>query len=187
MKNFKLFAAAILALTFTSLQAQPPKGSNWQEKVRSEKVAFITSELELTSDEAQVFWPVYNQIAADKTAAQKASRDAYNALKKAIEEGTASDKEINDLLNAYLASKDLCQKVCQDNADRYRKVLPDKKVAKLYIAEEKFRRQHIRSMKGGKPGAGRPGGQNGAGRAGGNGGFGPRNGNPGGGSGAGRW
>ncbi|MCI6428352.1 MAG: hypothetical protein MR809_05660, partial [Rikenellaceae bacterium] len=30
-------------------------------------------------------------------------------------------------------------------SDGYRKVLPAKKVAKLYVAEENFRRQHIRN------------------------------------------
>ena len=35
--------------------------------------------------------------------------------------------------------------------DKYRKVLPGKKVAKLYVAEEKFRRQHIRNLGGHKP------------------------------------
>ncbi len=31
------------------------------EKIQSLKIAFITQKLQLTPDEAQKFWPVYNQ------------------------------------------------------------------------------------------------------------------------------
>ena len=65
----------------------------------------------------------------------------------ALAEGSASEKEISRLLDEYLAAK---------------------KVAKLYVAEEKFRRQHIRNFKGGHKGPGGAGqpaqGGNGSGR-----------------------
>ena len=39
------------------------------------------------------------------------------------------------------------RKIDDDAADKYKKVLPTTKVAKLYIGEEKFRRQHIRKLR----------------------------------------
>ena len=158
MKNFAIMAVLAL-LSFSNIQAQPKKGG-WQEKMMSEKIAFITMELQLTPEEAQVFWPVYNQINQKNKEAQKAMNKAYRAMVKALEEGTVSDKELNALLDDYLAAK-------QADADQYRKVLPAKKVAKLYVAEENFRRQHIRNFKGGHKGpggAGCPAQGNGSGR-----------------------
>lgn len=35
------------------------------EKIQALKIAFITQKLELTSDEAQRFWPVYNRYETD--------------------------------------------------------------------------------------------------------------------------
>lgn len=35
------------------------------EKVQALKIAFITQKLELTTDEAQKFWPVYNRYETD--------------------------------------------------------------------------------------------------------------------------
>ena len=35
------------------------------EKIQALKIAFITQKLELTSEEAQRFWPVYNRYEAD--------------------------------------------------------------------------------------------------------------------------
>ena len=70
MKNFTLIAVLAL-LSFSNIQAQPQKGG-WHDRMMSEKIAFITMELQLTPEEAQVFWPVYNQIAQEKKASQKA-------------------------------------------------------------------------------------------------------------------
>ena len=35
---------------------------DWKERIMSEKIAFLTVEVGLTPEEAQVFWPVYNQV-----------------------------------------------------------------------------------------------------------------------------
>lgn len=156
MKHFRFYAAALAAfalLSLSNIQAQPKKCS-WHDKMMSEKIAFITTELELTPEEAQVFWPVYNQIAKEKFEKQKQVKTAYASLKNALAEGTASDKEISKLLDEYIAAKQACNQNGKADADKFRKVLPAKKVAKLYVAEENFRRQHIRNFKGGHHGQG---------------------------------
>jgi len=145
--------AVIALLSITNIQAQSKK-SEWQEKVMSEKIAFITTELELTPEEAQVFWPVYNQVTKENNESHKAMMAAYRAMTKAIEEGTASDKEIGQLLDEYLAAKQKNNNAGNDDVEKYRKVLPAKKVARLYIAEENFRRHHIRNFKSGHKGLG---------------------------------
>ena len=166
MKNFAIMAVLAL-LSFSNIQAQQKQKCNWQEKMMSEKIAFITMELQLTPEEAQVFWPVYNQINQKNKEAQKAMNKAYRAMVKAMEEGSVSDKELNALLDDYLAAKQAHKEAGKGDADQYRKVLPAKKVAKLYVAEENFRRQHIRNFKGGHKGpggAGCPAQGNGSGR-----------------------
>ena len=49
-------------------------GNGWRERVRAEKVAFLTEQVDLTESEAQVFWPIYNQI-------QKEQREASEAVR----------------------------------------------------------------------------------------------------------
>jgi hypothetical protein len=54
----------IFALSLGSLSIVNAQNDNRQpktEKVQALKIAFITQKLELTSDEAQRFWPVYNR------------------------------------------------------------------------------------------------------------------------------
>ena len=167
MKTSRFFAAiaVIITIAASSANAQPKDKGNWRERVMSEKIAFITAELELTPEEAQVFWPVYNQLNAETQKLQQASADAYRALVQALKEGTASDKEIDKLLDEYLAAKQALKESGKGDVNKYRKVLSSKKVAKLYVAEENFRRNHIRDMKShqgpkgqghGRPGPGRP-------------------------------
>lgn len=153
MKSLKIFAAALAAfalLSITNVDAQSKK-EGWQDKMKSEKIGFITVELNLTQEEAQVFWPVYNEIANKKAELQKQVRESYKALLKALHEEDATDQEINKLLDNYLAAKQAVQEACKGDVAKYRKVLTAKKVAKLYVAEEKFRRQHIRNLGGQKP------------------------------------
>lgn len=69
MKKIAFIAAeAIITLGTLSLSAQDKKENNygWKEKVMSEKIGFITGRLQLTPEEAQAFWPVYNKINKQK-------------------------------------------------------------------------------------------------------------------------
>ncbi|MBZ5858087.1 hypothetical protein [Flavihumibacter profundi] len=55
----------ILGMIFffsTSVVAQPPRDG---ERLEALKIAYLTKKLNLTTEEAQRFWPVYNQYMAD--------------------------------------------------------------------------------------------------------------------------
>jgi len=54
-----LLIITLAAMPFIALLAQQ------QEKLETLKIAFITRQLNLTPDEAQKFWPVYNQYVAE--------------------------------------------------------------------------------------------------------------------------
>ena len=162
MKISRLFAAAILfaLLSIQNIQAQPKSQPDWHAKMMSEKIAYITSALELTPQEAQVFWPVYNQVAKEKHEAQVQIIKAYHALSKALKEDNASEKEIDKLLDNYLTAKQASKDADKGEVEKFRKVLSGEKVARLYIAEEGFRRHYIHHMKGNNKEYGRPADRN---------------------------
>lgn len=123
-------------------------GEEWREKVRAEQVAFITAELDLTEAEAQAFWPVYNDV-------QKQRREAFQACakaNKALQEGV-DGADVAKLLDQYVDCKKAAEKVEADALPRYKQVLPIEKVAKLLLAEEKFRHQQIGKLGGNRPGS----------------------------------
>ncbi|NBC24749.1 MAG: hypothetical protein GVX78_03945, partial [Bacteroidetes bacterium] len=57
MKN-QLVIPFIICCFGALLSAQD---DNWKEKIESQKVAFITNELNFTPKEAREFWPLYNE------------------------------------------------------------------------------------------------------------------------------
>ena len=135
----------LLAAATLNVSAQPKDGGKgWRERVMSEKIAFLTTAIGLTPGEAQAFWPVYNQMWEERGKAQFNVMKAYKALEAAVDGNKT--KEIPRLLDSYLdalSEKDRIEDSCDE---RYRKVLPTEKVAKLYVADEKFRRQQIHKL-----------------------------------------
>lgn len=149
-------AVLLLAGMSITAAAQGPRNNpeDWKQKMQSEKIAFITTEVGLTPEEAQNFWPVYNEMDKVKDEAMKEVFKAYRAMETAIKEGK-SEKEINALLDKYLAAQKQQRDLDEKTVEKYRKVLSGDKVAKVFIAEEGFRRHHIRNLHG-KPGGPQP-------------------------------
>lgn len=155
-KIISILGALVLVSVVAFAQPQHKKGNHkdgdqWREKVRAEQVAFLTNELNLTEAEAQSFWPVYNDVQNQRREAFKASGEAFKALQDGME-----GNDVSKLLDKYLDAKKAGEKIDADAVARYKKVLPVEKVAKLMLAEEKFRHQQIGKL--GQGGGNRPGG-----------------------------
>ncbi len=145
----RLFIITVLAACLgMTADAHKRCDNDWKEKIMSEKIAFLTLEMNITPEEAQVFWPVYNQVEQQKDAALEQVIKSYKALCAAVEQNAKTEQ----LLEAYLAAQQNLRNVDNEAPEKYKAVLSAEKVAKLYIAEEKFRRQHIRKLHGGNKG-----------------------------------
>ena len=140
-----LLILTVLISALPGLGAQDKGKKDWHDKWKAEKIAYLTDALDLTSAEAEKFWPVYNKCEREKRNSFKVSMDAYKALDEAIKAGKG-DKEINTLLDKYIESRNCGKDIDSKYVLEYRKILPGKKVAKLYIAEESFRRQQIHKL-----------------------------------------
>ena len=152
MKRSRLYAlVTVLVLSMAAGAAMSAENicqEDWKKKMMSEKIAFLSVEIDITPEEAQTFWPIYNQVNQERDEAMFKVFKAYKELDKAVSEGKGA-KEISDLLEAYLDAQKAQRELEGRVAERYGKALPMEKVARLYIAEEKFRRNHIRKLHGG--------------------------------------
>ena len=138
-----VFAAGAFAQAPQSPQGPRRGGDNgWRERVRSEKVAFLTQEIDLTESEAQVFWPIYNEIQKAQRENFEAVQKAYMAMEKGVQE-KKTGKEMEKLVHAYIDAKDKSDGIETKYLNKLLKALPAEKVARYYIAEEKFRHQQI--------------------------------------------
>lgn len=139
-----LLILAVMILAVPTMEAQDRK-KDWNDRWKAEKIAYITDAMGLTSAEAEKFWPIYNKCESEKRNSFKIVIDAYKALEEALQAGK-SDDEINDLLNKYIEVQNFGKDIDSKYVLEYRKILSGKKVAKLYIAEESFRRQQIHRL-----------------------------------------
>jgi hypothetical protein len=144
----RITAAILLMLTASAaLFAQPQEK---QEKIEAMKVAFITTKLDLTPQEAQVFWPVYNEYENKMEDIRKKRRKDLESAKETLD--AMSDKEIEALVDNEMAMRQKELDIQKEYNTRFKAVLPVRKVAKLYAAEEQFKRELLKMMKEGKQG-----------------------------------
>lgn len=147
MKRTLLFSLIIgfLSLNCHAECSHQKKDGDWKQRMMSEKIAFLTTEIGLTPEEGQAFWPVYNQISQEKDAAMHDTFKKYKKLEEAIEAGK-SEKELKVLLDDYLKALDKSRSIEAGIDEKLSKVLSVEKLAKLYIAEEHFRRHQIHRL-----------------------------------------
>ena len=74
-----LFLLVFCALTFagTTAIAQDKSAQERRERVESAKIAFLTDKMSLTTEQAQKFWPLYNEYEAKRRALLKSYRSGY--------------------------------------------------------------------------------------------------------------
>lgn len=141
MKTFKKITIILLLLGFTAY-AQSPK-----EKIKALKVAFITSELSLTSTESEKFWPVYNAY-DEKQFDLKMNK--MRSLKQKLDLAyleSLSDKEASSILNQLDdIEDDLYQNKKKLVAD-LRSVISPVKIIKLKKAEDDFNRKLLKQYR----------------------------------------
>lgn len=134
-----LITISVLLLAQQQVLAQRGEGHDKErwERYRSEKVAFLTTNLELSPEEAQQFWPVYNQMEKEKVAMHEKKRELEQKVRDAAE--TISDKEIVSLTREFASIEEKEGALTKKYNEEFLKILPPKKVLKLYKVEGEFR------------------------------------------------
>ena len=116
-----------------------------KENIESMKIAFITKKLDLTPEEAQQFWPVYNQYNDKTKELRKKRRQESREARQNVDE--LSDKEIEQMVNNNMIYRQKELDLQKEYHEKFKAVLPIKKVAKLYAAEEQFKVVLINKLK----------------------------------------
>tara|TARA_B110000467_G_C18096191_1_gene354627 strand:+ start:223 stop:693 length:471 start_codon:yes stop_codon:yes gene_type:complete len=138
MKKITL-AILILGTSLGSIAQEKGKEVKRENK-KAEKIAFISTKLELTVAEAEKFWPVYNESEAEFKLLKKEHRAAMGEKKKISE---MSDTEVERLLDTGLEIQQKELEIRKKYLVKFKEVLPIKKVAKLTRIEHEFRKRNF--------------------------------------------
>jgi hypothetical protein len=107
------------------------------ELIKTKKIAFMTEAIGLTSQEAEKFWPVYNELEKERYSLMDKKRD-LEQRSETMKAGT-SEAEYRKLAIEIAATHVTEGKLIEEYNLKLLNILPAEKVVKLYRAEGKFR------------------------------------------------
>lgn len=142
------------AVSFAQTSTPPPRPKERQREERNDniesmKIAFLTKKLDLTPEEAQQFWPVYNQYQAKLQEIRQKRRMENKEAKHNFDE--MSDKDVEQVVDNEILFRQKELDIQKEYHSKFKAVLPIKKVAKFYQAEEQFKRVLLDKLKRDQP------------------------------------
>ncbi|MDR6300797.1 hypothetical protein [Mesonia maritima] len=106
------------------------------EKIKSLKTAYITETLELSSKEAEKFWPIYNEF---ERKTDSLYEEKWCNVKNGLEIIDTLDEETSEeLLQEYLSMKSESVTLKKEFVNRLKTVISSTKILKLKKAEHDF-------------------------------------------------
>lgn len=138
MKNIIIIITIFLS-ALTSLQAQDK--NDHREKIKALKVAFITQELNMSSQTAQKFWPVYNKYEKDKRTLHKRENVDWDNI------GTISDSQAEEMLKEYLAVEREEYVIKRQLFSDLKKILSASEIVQLHKLEADFNKKMIQEYR----------------------------------------
>jgi len=139
MYPFFIALVAMLTVFIVSPMAQEKPADNMQlvrEKIKTDKKLFIAQNMNLTESEAKVFWPVYENY--QKDLAKLVDKTVKLVENYAGNYQSMTEEAAKELINGYLALEGERVTLMKSFLPKFRKVLPEKKVARYYQLENKI-------------------------------------------------
>lgn len=144
MKRLITTSIFITLLTLLSV-AQGGRYHKDYQKIKSEKISFITNAIELTPQEAEKFWPIYNEFETKKWDYMKERHELEKSLSQNLEE--LSDKEYL-ILSEKLASFPIRDgELNLEYNKKFLQIISPKKVVLLHLSEVNFRNTMLRKYR----------------------------------------
>lgn len=145
--KIKNILTVVLFFATLSFYAQNDKNDEKREKVKAFKVSFLTTELELTSTEAEKFWPIYNAYDDKQFELRHDKMKTY--LRKLDDDNLSSisEKEAVTLLSQIESTDKELYLLREKFMTSLKKVLPAKKILKLKKSEDDFNRKLLKQYR----------------------------------------
>ncbi len=115
------------------------------ERLNAQKIAFFTQKLQLTSDEAERFWPVYNEYQKKKNEIQLNRKKSSEYFR--LNYGTMTDNEIEKVSDEYVSFNKAESDILLEYHQKFKEILPIKKVMRLYQAEVQYKGILLRQIR----------------------------------------
>lgn len=135
MKNYLFILFSLLLM-----QVYAQDGS----RIEQAKIGYITNKLNLSSTEAEKFWPLYNEYKSKIKAIRKEMRMDMKEIQNL---DAISDKEAETTLNDIISSEQRTLDLKKEYFVKFKQILPIKKVILLVRAEREFNKEVLMQMR----------------------------------------
>jgi hypothetical protein len=140
----RIIILSVLAIVICFFSCKPKQGKT-EEMLKAEKITFFTQKLDLTSQESERFWPIYNDYWERKNQIIDSKRTAMKYCSKNIEK--MSDEEIVKYADLYINFQKQESDLLIEFNTKFQAVLPPKKVLKLYQTDYDFKTYLLQQIK----------------------------------------
>jgi hypothetical protein len=135
----------LIILLFSPLVNTSAQNQNL-EKLNAYKIGFFTKKLDLSSKEAEKFWPVYNEYQDQKTRIQFEKTMIIRNFNQ--NESTLSDAQLTELGDKLAATMVQESALAVTFHSKLKEVLPPAKVIKFYQVENQYKIQLLNELQG---------------------------------------
>lgn len=146
MKQLMLFVLFIGIGHYASAQ----KANDRRNEIESYKIAYLTQKMELSPEEAKVFWPIYKNWQQEQMNLRKERAQKVISYKKIEEIESLSDNEVQSLIANELTIKQKALNIEKKYYNQLKSKLPIKIVGKYYRAQETFKKELLHRYKDGR-------------------------------------
>ena len=116
-----------------------------QEQIKTLKIAFFTERLNLSPEEAAVFWPIYNAHEKEKEALRNQQRQQIR--ERFADLDNISEKEARDALDRYLDLEEREEELDKAFYERIAREFSAVRTLKLFRVEQDFRRRLLQEYR----------------------------------------
>jgi hypothetical protein len=116
-----------------------------RQRLDAYKIAFFTKRLNLTSQEAEKFWPVYNEFQDNKTKIQLERHELNRNFNQ--NELNMSEREMTEAGDKFVGLEIREAALAQEFHTRIKTILSPVKILRLYQAENQFRQQLLNELR----------------------------------------
>jgi Spy/CpxP family protein refolding chaperone len=139
--NIKTILPVLLFFVSFTFFAQGERMKEKKEQIKALKVAFFTTELNLTTNEAERFWPVYNTYEDKQFEIRHKKMKAFMNRMDNEALDKMSEKEASTLLSLLSNSEEDLFLLRKKLNNDLKEILPSVKIIKLKKAEDNFNRK----------------------------------------------
>ena len=116
------------------------------DKIKALKVGFITEQLQLTADQAEVFWPIYNEADNSRRQIRRELSQVYSEIRSSQNEGELSEEKSKMLWKSIQKLKSKEQAQNESYQETISQEFGFKMLTQLLVAERDFNARLVRRM-----------------------------------------